>query len=136
MSKTAYVFYGLAGLTGPGSAFGPPSFGGLPFSQAAFLQGGGSSIGQRISGFSPGNYTLSLYLGSRGAGWRWDGEQTVEALVDGNVIATWSLSGSMPFTLKTASFTISTGGAHVMEFDGTHFGDHTAFLSCVRIVPQ
>ena len=132
LSLTGSVFYGLAGLTGPNTAFGPPSFEGLPFDQAVFLQGGGAFIQQAIPGFTAGDYTLSFYLGSRCG---LSGAQTVQALVDGRVIGTWPLSDCTPFTLQTANFTIATNGTHTLKFLGTTLGDHTAFLSYVVITP-
>ncbi len=54
---------GQSGLTGPDSAFNPPPFTGMPFTQAALLQDRGGYVSQAISGFTAGNYTLSFYLG-------------------------------------------------------------------------
>ena len=128
-------YYG-PGLTGPDTAFDPPPFDGLPFTQAVLLQSGNgiiSSVSQDINGFSPGTYTVSFYLGSRYSGGD-DGNQTVEALIDGSVIGTWVLTSFTPFTLQSASFTVDTGGDHTLEFLGTNVsGDHTAFLSGVSI---
>jgi len=124
-----------AGVVAPDGFICPPSFDGLPFHQAALLQNVGSFIWQAVGGFNPGSYTLSFYLGSRcPAGW-WDGEQTVVALVDGVAIGTWNLTNSAPFTLQTATFSVNTGGTHIVEFMGTRAGDHTAFLSYVTIAP-
>ena len=127
------------GLTDPNTAFNPPSFTGLPFNRAAFLQGANTAFGQAISGFVPnGAYTLSFYLGSRfqdyiGPDSSFDGNQTVEALIDGKVIGTWNLVTFTPFTLETINFTVPTGGSHILTFEGTATGDHTAFLSGVSI---
>ena len=132
-----FITAGGSGLTGPNSAFDPPSFGGLPFSQAVFLQGNGNPISQSIGGFSAGgNYTLSFYLGSRYRSGLTDGNQTVEALIDGNAIGSWALTSFAPFLLEDATFTISTGGSHTLEFLGLNSGDHTAFLSDVSITPR
>lgn len=123
-----------SGVTGPGTVFYPPSFTGLPFSQAVFLQGQDSSVSQAISGFKAGTYALSFYLGSRFiACCGYDGNQTVAALIDGQVIGTWVLTSFTPFTLETVPFTVATGGTHTLEFRGMSYGDHTAFLSYVRI---
>jgi hypothetical protein len=123
------------GLTGPGTSFLPPPFSGLPFTQAVFLQGQNSFVSQEIGGFLAGSYTLSFYLGSRYASGQYDGNQTVEALIDGNVFGTWALTSFTPFTLETVPFTVSTDGIHTLEFMGINYGDHTAFLSDVSIVP-
>jgi hypothetical protein len=126
---------GGAGLTGPNTIFYPPPFDGLPFNQAVFLQDRGSFVWQAVSGFTAGNYTLSFYLGSRYST-LYDGNQTVQALIDGQVIGTWALSSFTPFTLETASFTVTTGGTHAVEFLGVNKGDHTAFVSYVVITPN
>jgi len=125
---------GGPGLTGPNTIFYPPPFDGLPFNQAVILQDLGSFAQQSIDGFNPGNYTLSFYLGSRYSN-LYDGNQTVQALIDGNVIGTWALTSYTPFTLETASFNVTTGGTHILEFRGINHGDHTAFLSYVVITP-
>jgi PEP-CTERM motif len=123
------------GLTGPGTAFLPPPFTGLPFTQAVFLVSNTSSVSQAVGGFLAGSYLLNFYLGSRYASGQYDGNQTVEALIDGNVFGTWALTSFTPFTLETASFTVSTDGSHTLEFMGINNGDHTAFLSYVNITP-
>jgi hypothetical protein len=122
------------GLTGPNTAFFPPSFSGMPFTQAVFLQGSNADVSQVISGFSAGtSYTLNLYLGSRYASGIEDGNQTVEALLNGTVIGTWALTSFTPFTFETAAFTAGTNGSETLEFKGLTAGDHTAFLSDVSI---
>jgi hypothetical protein len=122
------------GLTGPNTAFFPPSFSGMPFTQAVFLQGSNANVSQVISGFSAGtSYTLNLYLGSRYASGIEDGNQTVEALLNGTVIGTWALTSFTPFTLETAAFTAGANGSETLVFEGMSTGDHTAFLSDVSI---
>lgn len=123
---------GGAGITGPNTIFFPPSFDGLPFNQAVFLQDIGGFVWQQVGGFTAGTYTLSFYLGSRH---EYDGTQTVVAFIDGTPIGTWSLTTGTPFTLETARFTVSTGGNHTLVFMGMNPGDHTAFLSYVVITP-
>ncbi|MGA2372890.1 MAG: hypothetical protein ACLPPV_11190 [Candidatus Korobacteraceae bacterium] len=119
---------GCSGLTGPNTSFLPPPFGGLPFTQAVALEGP-SFVWQNIGGFTAGSYTLSFYLGSRYASGQYDGNQTVQVLIDGNVINTWNLTSFTPFTLQTVPFTVSTDGSHVLEFKGLRHYDSTAFLS-------
>jgi hypothetical protein len=122
-------------LTGPGTSFLPPPFDGLPFSRAVALEGRGSAVSQVVGGFTAGGYTLTFYLGSRYASGQYDGNQTVEALIDGNVIGTWVLTSYTPFALQTVTFTVSTDGSHTLKFRGVNNGDHTAFLSYVIITP-
>jgi len=50
---------GKSGVTAPNSGFNPPSFTGLPFTQAALLQDYGGVVLQAIGGFTAGDYTLS-----------------------------------------------------------------------------
>lgn len=121
---------GGAGLTGPNTAFSPPSFEGMPFNQAVFLQNRGTFVWQQIAGFTAGNYILSFYLGSRCG---FSGQQTVQASIDGRVIGAWQLADCTPFALETANFSVGTNGSHTLEFTGMNFGDHTAFLSYVTI---
>lgn len=56
-------------------------------------------------------------------------------MMDGNVIGSWDVPLSMPFTLETATFTVSTDGTHALEFMGVNTRDATAFLSYVTIAP-
>ncbi len=126
---------GRSGVTAPDSAFNPPPFTGLPFIQAALLQDADGLVSQAIGGFTAGSYTLGFYLGSRYLSGQYDGNQTVEALLDGNVIGSWSLASFTPFTPETASFTVTTNGIHLLQFKGVNHGDHTAFLSYVTITP-
>lgn len=130
--------YQGSGLTGPNTNFNPPPFDGLPFTQAVFLQSNylsdSPSVSQDIDGFVPGDYTLSFYLGARYRGDQYDGNQTVEALIDGNVIGTWYLTSFTPFTQRFTTFSVSTAGVHTLEFEGiNNTGDHTAFLSGVNV---
>jgi hypothetical protein len=55
---------GGSGITGPNTIFYPPSFTGLPFNLAVFLQDRGGFVWQAVN-FAAGSYTLSFYLGSR-----------------------------------------------------------------------
>jgi hypothetical protein len=122
------------GLTAPGTAFNPPT--NISYVAAAFLQGNGNSVSQSIPGFVAGNeYELSFYLGSRFFSGPYDGDQTVQALIDGTVIGTWALTSFTPFTLETADFVVAGGGNHTLEFVGVNAGDHTAFITNTTIDP-
>jgi hypothetical protein len=123
--------FGGVGVTAANSAFCPPSFDGMPFHQAAILQSLGSFAWQTVSGFTTGSYTLSFYLGGRCA----YGPQSIVARIDGNVIGTWDVPLSMPFTLETTTFTVNSNGSHTLEFMGMNPGDTTAFISYVTITP-
>jgi hypothetical protein len=103
----------------------------LPFSQALILQSLGSFAWQAVPGFTAGTYTLSFYLGGR-CGYN---TQRISALIDGNVIGTWTAPIGMPFTLETATFTVTSSGTHAVEFIGLNPPDSTAFVSYVTITP-
>jgi len=127
-----------AGLTTAGTAFTPPPFP-AGATQAAFLQGNGSSITQVLSGFTVGQkYDLNFMLGSRFASGSYDGTQTVEALtIVGDlqtVIGTWRLGNFTPFTRENAVFA-ATSDTETLEFLGINNGDHTAFITDVHIPP-
>lgn len=125
---------GGAGLTNPNTIFEPPPFAGLPFSVAAFLQGAQAALGQTITGFVPGGlYTLNFYLGSRYTYGGYNGNQTVDATIDGQVVGTWALTSDTPFALRTVPFQVGTGGSHILKFVGTVSGDETAFVSGVSL---
>ncbi len=125
---------GSAGITGPNTAFQPPSFDGLPFSTAALLQGQGSAVSQTIYQFvAEQPYRVAFYLGSRQANGSFDGNQTVALYVDDRLIEAWGLTSYTPFTLRYADLTVAHSGPHVVSFVGTASGDHTAFLSGVII---
>jgi hypothetical protein len=120
------------GLTVAGTSFNPPSFSGLPFSSAAFLQGLDCEISQTIFGFvAGGSYRLSFYLGSRYDSY--GGYESVAAYIDSSLVGAWSQVGSTPFTLRSVPFRVSAGGAHILKFVGTTPGGQTAFLSGVSI---
>ena len=128
------------GLTAPNSAFQPPDFTGLPFTQALFLQDGASTAYQALGGFSANtNYVLSFYIGSRYAeGGGDDGNQTVQVTMDGVALFTISLKSFTPFMLEEVPFSVPTDGTHTLAFNGLNPGDHTAFVSGVSIteVPE
>jgi hypothetical protein len=123
------------GLTGPSTNFNPPGFGSLGFSQAAFLQGDAASVSQLLTG-PAGIWTVSFYLGSRYASGSYDGNQTVEVLLNGQNVGTYSLSSYMPFALETTSPLTLGAGSYSLVFEGTAAGDHTAFVSGVSASAQ
>jgi len=74
---------------------------------------------------------VSFYLGSRYASGGYDGNQTVEVLLDGQDVGTYALSSYTPFALETTSPLTLGAGSYNLEFEGTASGDHTAFVSGV-----
>ena len=134
-SATGWTFGGGAGLTAPSTAFNPPDFAGL-FSQAAFLQGAGSSVSQLVNGFLDSEtYKASFYLGSRFNDSN-DGNQTVTVLIDNIAVGQYALSSSTPFSLITTDSFSVAAGAHNLTFAGSAEGDHTAFFSGVSLAGE
>jgi hypothetical protein len=125
---------GEDGITGPNTAFNPPSFTGLPFSQAALLQGPRSAISQKLEGFVSGRYKHSVYLGSRYGSGTSSGTQTVLVTLDDQLIGVWPLQSFTPFILKEAFFSATTG-PHVLTFRGVVASASSAFFSGVSIAP-
>src|SRR5262249_47341947 len=111
---SAWSFSGNAGLAGNGSAFtagNPPAPQGT---QVAFVQTTGS-VSQAVN-FTAGSYTLSFSAAQRG-NWTAAGNQTLQVLVDGTVVATVTPTGTSYATYSTAAFTV-TAGPHTIAFLG------------------
>ena len=103
-----------------------------------FLQNANSGAYQGIAGFTAGtDYVLNFYLGSRySANPNFDGTQTVQPTIGGNLMGTRTLPDFTPFTLAAPSFSVPAGGTHTLEFDGMNPGGHTSFLSGASISAQ
>jgi hypothetical protein len=141
LSSGGWTFEGSAGVTGPGTAFGPPVF--LPGSSyAALLQGPFTSdpagygfgneatVSQSIGFDSAGAYEVSFYLGGRSNG---SGAQTVNVFVGNVLIGSETTTTGQAFTLYTLPFTIAAPSAETLEFAGGTNGDNTAFLDNVSV---
>jgi hypothetical protein len=121
---TPWTFTGTSGVAANGSAFTGGNAIAPQGSQVLFLQQTGS-VSQTAT-FGAGNFTISFAAARRmNAG----GAQTIQVLVDGNVVGTFSnLSGPAYTTLTTNVFTV-TAGSHIVTFRGTNsVGDNTAFV--------
>jgi hypothetical protein len=121
-----WTFSGSAGLTGNGSAFtvGNPS---APVgTQVAFIQNSGQ-ISQAF-GLAAGRYTLSFSAAQRQN--FQSSSQTIEVLLDGNVIGQFTPSSTNYTTQTTAAFIVGTTGAHTLTFvgQGPNGQDNTAFI--------
>jgi hypothetical protein len=125
-----WTFTGSSGISGNGTAFTNGNPAAPQGSQVVFLQNS-SGISQAVT-FAAGTYTISFNAAQRG---NWGGAQTLQVLVDGNVVGTFNnLSGSGYSTLTTNGFTV-TAGSHVISIQGTNLtgGDNTAFIDQVSI---
>jgi hypothetical protein len=123
-----------AGFTGNNSGYtaygNPPAPEGL---QVAFLQGTGV-FSQEVPGWAAGSYQLTFRAAQRGV--NQTSRQNFNVLVDGNVVGTFTPSGTSYQTYTTAPFTV-TAGAHTITFQGldTAGGDNTAFIDQVVASP-
>jgi hypothetical protein len=125
-----WAFSGGAGVSGNGTPFTAGNPAAPQGSQVVFLQQL-ASISQAVN-FAAGTYTLSFSAAQRGNG---GGAQTLQVLMDGNVIGTFNnLGGTGYSTLTTNPFTV-TAGSHVITIQGTNAngGDNTAFIDQISI---
>ncbi len=126
---TPWTFSGFAGVAGNGSSFtsgGPTAPQGT---QAAFIQITGSA--SQSFTFAAGTYSVSLDAAQRTdipqAG------QTIEVLIDGVAIATFTPTNS--YALYTTPTFNVTAGSHTVEILGLdpHGGDNTALVDAVTV---
>jgi hypothetical protein len=98
-------------------------------SQVGFVQQTGS-LSQSVT-LAAGTYTLSFQAAQRAT---WSTGQTVQVLVDGQVVATVTPTGTPYASYTTAPFTVAAG-AHTIAFVGTDplGGDNTALVDAVQI---
>ncbi len=95
------------------------------------IQGTGS-ITQSVGGWSAGSYTISFYAAQRGN--NGTSVENFEVLVDGNVVGTFTPTGTSYQTYTTSRFTVSAG-AHTIEFLGldTAGGDNSVLIDDVSV---
>jgi hypothetical protein len=121
-----------AGIAGVGSIYtsknGPP----LQGLQVGFIQGN-SSISQTVN-LAAGTYQISFLAAQSGA--NVSGNQSLEFLVDGNMVGTVDIvptnTSYLPY--KTAAFTV-TSGEHTITFQGLDTGNSTALIDAVAVSP-
>ena len=129
-----WAFSGSSGISGNNSGFtagNPPAPQG---SQVAFLQGTGSFT-QSVTGWAAGSYVLTFDAAQREN--YQASQQNFNVLVDGNVVGTFTPSGTSYQSFTTAVFTV-TAGSHTIAFQGLDSagGDNTAFIDQVAAVAQ
>jgi hypothetical protein len=129
-----WTFTGLAGISGNNSGFtvgNPPSPQGA---QVAFIQKTGS-ITQTVTGWTAGTYVLTFDAAQRGN--FGTSHQKFNVLVDGNVVSTFTPSGTSYQGYATAAFTV-TAGTHTIAFQGLNSagGDNTVLLDQVAVTPD
>ena len=126
-----WAFSGSSGISGNNSGFtsgNPPAPQGV---QVAFLQGTGSFT-QTVTGWAAGTYVLTFDAAQRGN--YQASQQNFNVLIDGNVVGTFTPSGTSYQSYSTAAFTV-TAGTHTITFQGLDSagGDNTAFLDQVAV---
>jgi uncharacterized protein YkwD len=124
-----WSFSGTSGLTGNDSAYTSGNPNAPQVNQVAFLQGTGS-ISQTTGSLSAGTYVVSLMAAQRGN--LFAGGQTIEVLVDGQAIASFTPPGATYTTFVTTSFMLGAG-PHIIQLRGLNLpgGDNTAFIDQV-----
>jgi hypothetical protein len=122
-----WMFTGTAGVAGNGSSFGNPDA--PQGTQVAFLQEFGS-ISQSVN--FPGTVcSISFAAAQRSSNPTW---QTLEVLVDGNLVSDFTPVGSSFAAYNSGPFQV-TAGVHTISFVGTDPDgrDNTAFVDQVQI---
>jgi subtilase family serine protease len=128
-----WAFSGGAGISGNNSGFtsgNPPAPQG---SQVAFLQGTGLFT-QSVAGWAAGSYVLTFDAAQREN--YQASQQNLNVLIDGNVVGTFTPSGTSYQSYSTTAFTV-TAGAHTITFQGLDSagGDNTTFLDQIAVAP-
>jgi CSLREA domain-containing protein len=116
------------GIAGNGSAFTTDNPNAPEGTQVAFIQDAGT-ISQSLS-FVGGTYTVSFFAARRG--YDPGGLQTLQVLIDGSVIGTFTPSALSYVSFTTSTFTVS-GGAHTLAFHGLTVNDSTALIDQVSV---
>jgi hypothetical protein len=130
---TAWTFAAGAGVAANGSGFTSGNSSAPQGNQAMFVQRE-SSASQAVT-FAAGTYAVSFSAAQRG---NVSSAQTLQVLIDGDVVGTFNnLTGTAYTSLTTSSFTV-TGGTHTMTFRGTNIygGDNTMFVDQVAVNEQ
>jgi hypothetical protein len=123
--------------------------------QVGFLQAGGSSISQSLSGFTIGDsYVFTFLAAQRPTSTTYglnEFTQTIEVYLDATLLGTFTPGGSGSYTsFTTSAITINDDLPHILTFDGTNAdyiaagepagkADNTAFIDAVSysvVVPE
>ena len=115
---------------------GPSGFDG---DQYAFLQGTGSTISQSFTS-GDGAYELTFLDAGRSAFGSYNGDQTFQVWIDGNLVGTFSTVSNSNFALQTINNIDLTAGSHTLMFLTLNplGGDETAFVDDINLneVPE
>ncbi|OAI40494.1 hypothetical protein AYO40_00745 [Planctomycetaceae bacterium SCGC AG-212-D15] len=131
---TAWSYASNAGVAGNGSGFTSGNPNAPEGTQVGFLQsynGASGSISQSIDFTTTGSYDLAFMAAQR-ANVQPGGNQTIDVLVDGSLVAAITPTGTNYGTYATGQFAITTAGMHTITFEGASTGsDSTAFIDSV-----
>jgi hypothetical protein len=124
-----WTFTGMAGIAGNGSGFTSANPNAPDGSQVAFVQETGG-MSQSVT-LAAGTYTLRFQAAQRAT---WSTGQTIQVVVDGQVVATVTPTGTSYASYTAAPFTVAAG-SHTIAFVGTDplGGDNTAFVDAVQL---
>ncbi|OAI50295.1 hypothetical protein AYO44_05775 [Planctomycetaceae bacterium SCGC AG-212-F19] len=125
-----WAYAGGAGVAGNQSGFTSGNPNAPQGTQVGFLQGPGGTISQTFT-TGGGNYAVSFQAAQRG-NYQPAGNQTIDVLIDGNVVGTFTPWGTNYQSFTTAPIALS-GGTHTLTFEGLNSGDTTAFIDTVSI---
>jgi hypothetical protein len=128
-----WTWGGGSGLSRNASAFTSGNPGAPQGLQVLFLQGGGATVTQSFS-FVAGFYNLSFYAAQRATkpGVN-QSPQTLQVLVNGNVVYSVTPTGTTYALYTSPSFYIASG-SHSIQVKGTNTfgGDNTAFIDDLK----
>jgi len=128
-----WSFSAGAGISANNSGFtsgNPPASQGT---QVAFIQGAGS-FSQSVTGWAAGSYVLTFDAAQRGN--FGVSQENFIVLIDGNIVGTFTPSGTSYQSYSTAVFTVTTAGPLTVRFQGLDSagGDNTAFIDGVSVL--
>ena len=126
-----WTFSGSTGVSGNNSAFTSGNPAAPQGGQVAFLQQTGS-FSQSVANWAAGSYQVSLLAAQRANGN--SSQENFQVLVDGNVVSSFTPTGSSYQTYTTSPFTV-TAGTHSITFKGIDSagGDNTVFLDTITV---
>ena len=127
---SAWTFNGLAGVSANNSTFTSGNPNAPEGSQVGFIQNQGS-ISQTVSNWTAGSYQISLLAAER-ASWGTQ-NQSLQVLIDGQVVSTITPTSTTYQTYTTAAFTVTTG-IHKITFQGMNAsGDASSLIDSVKV---
>src|SRR5262249_5196062 len=126
-----WLYSGLAGVSGNGSAITAGNPNAPEGGQVAFLQQTGR-IDQFVS-LAAGTYQLSFQAAQRGNSQA--SRQDFRVLVDNRVVGTFTPGSTAYAIFTTGAFSVAAGAGHTISFRGldTAGGDNTAFIDNIQI---